>query len=130
MSRTFQVPEMPLTIRWHRNQDLALPVPPDGWHEGPCAQRNTLTGSQAATGLSDFGWNLLLVPKGTDIRGPESGHAGDIVECPMGSGLYHLVFSVQDRWKGFSNEYRMVVAQQLDNTLGQPGGPWWVYPQP
>lgn len=54
----------------------------------------------------------LLLPKGTDIRGPANiGGVVDSVECPIGSGRYYFVLGVDDIGKGFPNEHRAAVLQ-------------------
>lgn len=49
---------------------------------------------------------LLLLPKGTDVRGHWA-FAPDFVEVPAGSGRKYTVEDVDDIAKGFSNEYRI-----------------------
>ena len=60
---------------------------------------------------------FLLLPPLTDIRGgPDTGFAPDWVEAPAGSARYYEVQFVDDVGKGFANEHRFAVMQQL--------GPW------
>ena len=56
----------------------------------------------------------LLLPKGSDIRGPQNAGYTDIVEVPAGTGRYYLVLWVDDVGRGFSNEYRLALLKQCD----------------
>ena len=58
----------------------------------------------------------LLLPALTDIRSVVTFPGGggskcDIVECPLGSGRFYLVISVDDVGKGFGNEFRCAAIQ-------------------
>jgi hypothetical protein len=54
----------------------------------------------------------LLLPALTDVRGAITGNQ-DIVEVPAGSGRFYSVAFVDDVGKGFGNEYRFALIQQL-----------------
>jgi len=54
----------------------------------------------------------LLVPAGSDIRGPQSAELPDNIECPSGSGRFYEVVFVDDIGKGFDNEHRCAMLQQ------------------
>jgi hypothetical protein len=92
--------------------------------------RDTLTGDMGLLASNGVGAALVLLPKGTDIRPVTAATQPDVVEAPLGSGLYHRVIAVNDRWKGFPNEYRIALVEHLSHLLGNEGGPWWVFPQP
>jgi hypothetical protein len=56
---------------------------------------------------------VLLLPAGTDIRGFNDGVGIDTVDCPSGSGRIYAVVMVDDAGKGFPNEHRFALLQQL-----------------
>ena len=66
----------------------------------------------------------LLTPKLTDIRGVWEGIPSDIVECPAGTSRFYFVLQVDDVGKGFPNEYRIAIMEQITDTLGQFGIPF------
>lgn len=55
----------------------------------------------------------LLVPAGSDVRGPQNPEGADNVECPAGSGRFYTVGFVDDIGKGFDNEHRAATLLQL-----------------
>lgn len=55
----------------------------------------------------------LLLPALTDIRGPLNAPGPDTVEVPAGSARYYTVVFVDDIGKGFANEHRAAVLEQL-----------------
>lgn len=55
----------------------------------------------------------LLLPAGTDVRGWNDPAAPDELECPQGTGRFYLVNQVDDFGKGFANEHRFAVLEQL-----------------
>jgi hypothetical protein len=55
----------------------------------------------------------VLLPPLTDVRGPLNAPGPDTLEIPAGSGRYYSVFFVDDIGKGFANEHRAAVLQQL-----------------
>lgn len=59
----------------------------------------------------------LLLPSGTDIRGPQCATIPDGVEVPAGSGRIYRVAFCDDIGKGFANEHRAATLVQVD-------GPW------
>jgi hypothetical protein len=68
-------------------------------------------------GTSEIGVPLitmvLLLPPLTDIRGPLSSTGADGVIVPSGSGRKYTVAFVDDIGKGFSNEHRAAILQQI-----------------
>lgn len=64
----------------------------------------------------------LLLPKGTDVRGVESNIAYglDQVECPVGSGRFYCVTSVDDVGKGYANEYRLAFMMAIVESWHPP----------
>lgn len=48
----------------------------------------------------------LLLPVGTDLRGPQTAAPDACVEVPAGSGRYYTCIGVDDVGKGFTNEHR------------------------
>jgi len=55
----------------------------------------------------------LLLPKLTDVRGPQNGTGPDVIEVPAGSGRWYGVLRVEDLGKGYSNEHRMCLIQPV-----------------
>lgn len=51
----------------------------------------------------------LLLPPGTDIRGPQSATGPDVVEVPAGTGRFYTVVGVDDSGKGWPNEHRVAL---------------------
>jgi len=51
----------------------------------------------------------LLLPVGTDIRGPQCAAPDVAVEVPAGSGRFYTIVGVDDSGKGFSNESRVAI---------------------
>lgn len=79
----------------------------------------------AALGYGEFGYPTflmnLLLPAGTDIRGPQNRTGGpDLVEVPQGSGRYYVVYGVDDIGKGWPNEHRTAAIQSLAFTWSPP----------
>lgn len=72
----------------------------------------TSTGGTSALGVPLL-FMYLLLPKGTDIRGPLQTTGSDIVEAPAGSGRFYTVEFVDDVGKGFDNEHRLATLKQL-----------------
>jgi hypothetical protein len=63
----------------------------------------------------------LLLPKGTDIRGPQDVSLfPDLVECPSASGRYYWVVFVDDIGKGWPNEHRTASVFALVGTWTPP----------
>jgi hypothetical protein len=62
----------------------------------------------------------LLMPKLTDIRGPQDTVSYDMVEVPAGSGRWYVVTTVDDVGKGFVNEYRIAVLLALAGSWTAP----------
>jgi hypothetical protein len=56
----------------------------------------------------------LLLPKLTDIRGRSAAGGEDAVEVPAGSGRFYGSTFVDDIGKGFANEHRCAILQQMD----------------
>jgi hypothetical protein len=54
----------------------------------------------------------LLLPKLTDVRGPQCPTGDDTIEVPAGSGRIYTVTFVDDIGKGFLNEHRCAILQQ------------------
>lgn len=77
------------------------------------------TGGTLAAGVLSQGMNLLL-PAGTDIRGPQDTVSFDMVEVPAGTGRWYSVFFVDDIAKSFSNEHRTAGLQALEGSWVAP----------
>lgn len=61
----------------------------------------------------------LLLPAGTDVRGPACASGPDWVEVPAGTGRIYEVVGVDDSGKGFPNEHRVALVAWSVNF-----GPW------
>lgn len=62
----------------------------------------------------------LLLPPGTDIRGPQDLVSFDMVEAPAGSHRWYWVAAVDDIGKGFPNEHRAAVLFALASSWPAP----------
>lgn len=65
---------------------------------------------------------LLLLPYGTDVRGPTEAGNPDAVQVPNPGGSYYLVYAVSVVAKGFPNQYMMaqLVRQGAPYPVVQP----------
>jgi len=63
------------------------------------------TGGTGVPGIPLLAMSLLL-PKLTDIRGPQDSVSFDMVEVPAASGRWYWTAAVDDIAKGFANEHR------------------------
>lgn len=77
------------------------------------------TGGTTLQGAPLIAMNLLM-PQGTDIRGPQDTVGPDTVECPAGTGRYYGVFFVDDIGKGFANEHRTAALLAIQGTWVGP----------
>ena len=57
----------------------------------------------------------LLLPPGTDIRGPMCANPDACVEAPAGTGRYYTVVGLDDSGKGFPNEHRVALLAWTDS---------------
>lgn len=96
----------------------SVPVAPFRLTNQPCQltygrRVNTMsTGGTGFAGVLSQGINLLL-PAGTDVRGPQDTVSIDMVEVPAGTGRWYAVFFVDDIGKSFANEHRTAGLQAL-----------------
>ncbi len=126
----YRLPTFNLMCRIRRF--IAGPYPPGGPVAGSVASPCQLTyarypGQVIFTG-NQMPRILIKLPALTDIRQIGTGNGvpnGDLVEVPLGSGLWYVVISVFDVAKGFPNEYRAADLGALTNTANL-----WVYPAP
>lgn len=126
----FSVPSFPLLANISQPDslgDLRAPTPPFREVDVPCNLawgRRVNTMSTGGTGFSGVPVNCidLLLPKLTDVRGPQDSVGPDLAEVPAGSGRWYQVTCVDDVAKGFTNEYRIAVLFAL---VGQ-----WTAPYP
>jgi len=77
------------------------------------------TGGTTSAGVALQTMNLLL-PGGTDVRGPQDATAVDVVECPTGSGRWYAVTFVDDIGKGWANEHRTASLQAIEKSWNPP----------
>ncbi len=75
--------------------------------------RRSLPPLLAALATVVHGHMWLLLPPFTDIRGANSAGGADIVQCPSNSGRLYSVVYVDDIAKGFTNEHRMALLDQI-----------------
>lgn len=73
---------------------------------------------------------LLLFPAGSDVRSLVSSGMGDVIEVPQGSGRWYGVVSVDDIGKGFANEHRAAVINQISEFMNSTNyaGLFWPVP--
>jgi len=64
----------------------------------------------------------LLIPAGTDVRGPQEAVGPDWAEVPAGSKRYYAVALVDDIGKGFPNEHRAALVAA--HNFGGASGSW------
>jgi hypothetical protein len=79
------------------------------------------TGGTATAGVLVLSMNLIL-PKLTDVRGPQDIGGFDMVECPAESGRWYYVAAVDDIGKGFANEHRTASIFALARSWTPPYG--------
>lgn len=77
------------------------------------------TGGTDTPGVPLLAMNVLL-PAGTDVRGPQDTVSFDMLECPAGSGRWYWVVFVDDIGKGFTNEHRTAGVFALAGTWDAP----------
>lgn len=124
----FSVPVMPLLCNITQPDfpnSPGIPTPPYRLVDVPCNLawgRRTNSASSGGTGSPGTPISCidLLLPKLTDIRGPQDDTSADVVECPAGSGRWYFVVAVDDVAKGFSNEYRLAVLFAIAGTWVAP----------
>jgi hypothetical protein len=125
----FQVPSMPLLANQWLRYGSTTSLPPGRPADVaniPCQLYVPRSSPPAPTLPNTSGVAFLLVPKGTDIRGSAAGgQLPDLLEVPAGSGRFYTVRWVDDRSKGFPNEYRMVCMLQQVQIAGG-----WRFPTP
>lgn len=126
----YRLPTFNLNCRIRRY--VAGPYPVGGPVAGSVPSICQLTYARHPGQQSAVGFNvprmILKVPALTDIRmvGVGNGVANpDLVEVPLGSGLWYSVFAVMDVAKGFANEYRSADITSMSGTANL-----WVYPIP
>jgi hypothetical protein len=101
----FSVPNFNLNCNiWH--PPATPPGAPSLTEKGNLAWGKRVSSSQGLyTGDSEPVMTLLL-PPGTDVRGPQNASGPSAVEVPAGSGRFYTVIGVDDIGKGFPNEHR------------------------
>lgn len=77
------------------------------------------TGGTSTAGVLVQTMNLL-VPAGTDIRGPQDATSFDMVEIPPLSQQWYQVVFVNDIGKGYANEHRSAALYALPMTWVPP----------
>lgn len=125
---SFKLPTFNLNFNLWRAYNFSTspmpPIAPPTLTTG-CQLRPTLTALQQNNNAPGGPTAVLLVPKLTDIRPVRSPIVGDMVEVPAGSGRFYHVQAVEDRAKGFANEHRVAVLEQILQTAGG-----WPFPTP
>ncbi len=101
------------------------PVPPFRLTNQECAlvygrRVNVMsTGGTEIPGVPIQAMNLLL-PKQTDVRGPQDTISFDCVEVPAGTGRWYQVCMVDDIGKGYANEHRTACLFAIAFDWGAP----------
>lgn len=105
---TFTVPNFNLDVNIWDNP----PVPPAAFSravKGNLAWGKRVSSYQGLFTTTEALLMTLLLPPGTDIRGPAQSTSGSVVEVPAGTGRFYHVTAVDDIGKGFPNEHRAAV---------------------
>lgn len=125
-----QLPTLNLVCRYWRYYDYThQPMPPtEPPFLGlvPCQLRQSMYNLLAfpnEVGLTMV--SAVLFPKHADVRGPTLAFQGDMIEVPQGTGRFYTCIAVEDRAKGFTNEYRVALSRQLVDVIGG-----WPFPTP
>lgn len=125
----FRLPTFNLQANLWHNRDFTAGVPgiPPDLPALPCQLRSALASMQVDTALGGTLSisELILFPKGTDVRAAHPANKGDLLEVPAGSGRFYYTLQVSDIHKGFTNEYRVAAAQA---GVSAPG--FWPFPTP
>jgi hypothetical protein len=74
--------------------------------------------------------SLLLLPPGTDIRSGMCADSPDVVEIPVGSGRWYMVFAVDVIGMGFPNEHVGAAVVQISARSSPSSFPGLVWPVP
>jgi len=77
--------------------------------------RRTNSTATGGTGIPGVQVNsiALILPALTDIRGDQNASMADYVDVPAGSGRHYKVTHVDDVAKGYDNEYRIAILEQV-----------------
>lgn len=102
----FTVPNFNLSVNIWRNAS-GPPATPDVVVMGNLAYGRRTNSVQGLYVADHEPVLQLLLPPGTDIRGPQCASLADWVEVPAGTGRIYLVFGVDDSGKGWPNEHRV-----------------------
>lgn len=107
---SFSVPSFPLTCDLFTAGNFGVPARTSSRCNLAWGRRVNVasTGGTSTIGVPLVCMSLLL-PAGTDVRGPVSAGGEDGCECPAGSGRRYSVVAVDDIGKGFANEHRCAV---------------------
>lgn len=62
----------------------------------------------------------LKVPQASDVRGDLADTGSDLVEVPSGTGRFYRVRVVDDVARGFANEFRQCLIEQMGYTAPLP----------
>jgi hypothetical protein len=104
----FNVPTFNLTVNVFRAGN-----PPPGIPDlvSPCnlAFGRRVSSYQGVIAVPNEPVMSLLLPPGTDVRGPAAAAPDVAVEVPAGSGRYYTVLGLDDSGKGFPNEHRVAI---------------------
>lgn len=92
-----------------------------------------LPDEENTTSIQKTGPMYVLLPALTDVRSLVQGIPdNDLVELPSGSGRWYIVLYVDDVAKGFSNEHRYAMLNQVSENLNHTSyaGLNWPIPMP
>jgi len=106
----FTVPTFNLVVNVWR-QGNAPPAVPDAFFVCNLAWGRRVSSPQGLAGSANEPLLTLLLPAGSDIRGPQCVDPDTCVEVPAGSGRIYAVVGLDDIGKGFANEHRAAVLQ-------------------
>jgi hypothetical protein len=85
------------------------PAAPDSTEDCNLAFGRRVSSYQGVISIPNEPIMSLLLPPGTDVRGPQCGTGGDVIEVPSGTGRFYTVVGLDDSGKGFTNEHRVAL---------------------
>jgi hypothetical protein len=110
---TFTVPNFNLTCNVWRSGNTPV-NPPDEAFACNLAFGRRVSSYQGVISVPNEPIMSLLLPPGTDIRGPQCANADTCVEVPAGTGRFYTIVGLDDSGKGWPNEHRVALLAWTD----------------
>lgn len=117
MSFTLPTFNLPVNV-WHGGN--APPAVPDLVTSGNLALGRRVSSYQGVISSPNEPIMSLLLPPGTDVRGPQVAGGADLVEVPASTGRYYTVVGLDDSGKGFPNEHRVALIAWTSSVAAWP----------